>query len=420
MKKLVLALVLTVAAFVGYDYYLSNTTANVAASVQQLNDGGSVLDSKEASYINSNLGLLLGVGIVGFWLVLFKGELKDMGNTIAKAFFPLLFLFMFVGCKPYEPQKLEQIGTNEEAFLIPFVGDTKAQSSTSNEEYLRSNLVFSKQVRIPQQWIKTSYGVGWASGEWRDAASLIKVDKAPVTREWTADPNSGTSNKNEAIWVMTSDQVEFSTGWTCTARIPSRDDAVKFLHNYPNGSLSTVMDGELRARIQTEFGLEVTDLPMEKLRKDATPHIKKVIESTTKFFEKRGVQITNLGISGGFVYKDKSVMDTLVKVFNAEQEKNVAMAEAQAQAERNKKVQLEAESRAKATLTERTAEAEGIKAVAEAKFYEIEKAKEDMALYIQLKNLEMTKIKLEKWDGRFPTYFMGDKNPDMLLQMPKE
>ena len=35
---------------------------------------------------------------------------------------------------------------------------------------------------------------------------------------------------------MTTDQVEFSTGWTCTARIDSRDDAVKFLHNYPAGS----------------------------------------------------------------------------------------------------------------------------------------------------------------------------------------
>ena len=138
---------------------------------------------------------------------------------------------------------------------------------------------------------------GW-NGEWRDAAKLIKVDKSPVTREWTADPNTGTSNRNEAIWVMTSDQVEFSTGWTCTARIAARDDAVKFLHNYPSGSLQSVMDTEVRAKLQAEFGLEVTDLPMDELRKNATPHLKRVVEALTTFFSERGITITNLGITG--------------------------------------------------------------------------------------------------------------------------
>jgi len=33
-----------------------------------------------------------------------------------------------------------------------------------------------------------------------------------------------------------------------------------------------------------------------------------------------------LGITGGFIYKDKSIMDTMVRVFNAEQEKAIATA----------------------------------------------------------------------------------------------
>lgn len=333
---------------------------------------------------------------------------------------PLLFVLLFaMGCKPYEPQKLEIIQTQEEAFLLPFTETMKTQSSTNSEEYLKANLVQVKQVRIPQMWLKTRWMPGWAGGKWIDAAMLVKVDKAPVTREWTADPNSGTSNKNEAIWVMTADQVEFSTGWTCTARINGRDNAVKFLHNYPNGTLEQVLDREVRARIQTGFGLEVTDLPMDKLRMDATPHIKQVIDDVTKFFEGRGIEITNLGISGGFIYKNQSIMDTLVKVFNAEQEKNVAIAEANAQEERNKKIQFQAESKAKAILTEKEAEAKGIKSIAEAKFYEIEKAKEDMVSYLKLKQFEITKAQLEKWDGRFPTYFLGDKSPNMLLQLPE-
>ena len=115
------------------------------------------------------------------------------------------------GCTPYMPQKYITIKTNEEAFLLPLVSDSQKQESTNNEEYLKNNLVFTRQVQIPQRWRKTGYT--YLSGEWVDSAALVVIDKSPITREWTADSNSGTSNKNEAVWVMTSDQVEFSTGW---------------------------------------------------------------------------------------------------------------------------------------------------------------------------------------------------------------
>jgi hypothetical protein len=217
---------------------------------------------------------------------------------------------------------------------------------------------------------------------------------------------------------MTADQVEFSTGWTCTARIASREDAIKFLHNYPNGTLEKVMDTEVRAFLQATFGLEVTDLPMDELRKQATPHIRSVTDKTKKFFEDRGVQITNLGITGGFVYKDQSIIETLVKVFNAEQEKNIAIAKSSAQIEQNKQVLSEAEGKAAAILKQRKAEADGIKMVADAKAYEMEKAKGDGKTYMALKNLELQKAKIEKWDGRFPTYFIGQNDPNLLLQVP--
>lgn len=321
------------------------------------------------------------------------------------------------GCwRAYQVPILETIETQEEGFLIPLTGDAATQSSSNNEEFLKQNLVFTKQVIIPQQWVQTGRLSNY--GEWRPAATLIKVDKAPVTREWTADPNSGSSNKNEAIWVMTADQVEFSTGFSCTSRIATRDDAVKFLHNYPNGSLTKVMDNEIRAKIQTEFAMEVTDLPMDILRKAATPHLTTVIKKVTDFFQLRGIQITNLGITGGFVYKDKTIADTMVKVFNAEQEQFVAMAESRAQEERNKKVQLDADGKSKAILTMKEAEAEGIKAVADAKAYEIEKAQENKEIYIQLKQLEITKEQMEKWNGVWPTTFLGGQSPQMLMQMP--
>ena len=324
------------------------------------------------------------------------------------------------GCwRPFEPIQLETISPNEEAFLLPLTDDVKKQTSTNNEEYLKENLVYTKQVRIPQQWVQKGYETLGANGQWQAAAILVKVDKSPVTREWTADPNSGTSNKNEAIWVMTSDQVEFSTGWTCTARIASRDDAVKFLHNYPNGALKDVLDTEVRGKLQATFGLEVTDQPMNKLRQEATPHILRTVGDVTEFFKERGVTITNLGITGGFIYKDKSIMDTMVRVFNAEQEKAIATAGFQAQEEQNKATFAEAEGQAKALLATRQAEADGIKLVADAKAYEIDMAQADSEMYLSLKRFELERDKLQKWDGRFPTYFLGaGHSPDLLLQMP--
>ena len=398
-------------------------------ALQQLHSDGQQVVQLEQSHQRRALRRVVIAGLVAVWgigtivpaLAAMLLRLKPaVRNTKWKAVLLLVAAAPLAGCwRPFEPITLETIKPNEEAFLLPLTDDVKKQTSTNNEEYLKENLVYTKQVRIPQQWVQKGYETLGANGKWEPAAILVKVDKSPVTREWTADSNSGTSNKNEAIWVMTSDQVEFSTGWTCTARIASRDDAVKFLHNYPNGALKDVLDTEVRGKLQATFGLEVTDQPMTKLRQEATPHILRTTREVTDFFKERGVTITNLGITGGFIYKDKSIMDTMVRVFNAEQEKAIATAGFQAQEEQNKAIFAEAEGRAKALLSTKQAEADGIKLVADAKAYEIDTAKTDGEMYLSLKRLELERDKLQKWDGRFPTYFLGaGQTPDLLLQMP--
>jgi hypothetical protein len=314
------------------------------------------------------------------------------------------------GCvKPFEPVKLEVIKPNETAFLLPLLGDPKKQAALNSEEYLRANLVQMQQVRIPQQWVQKGYEYVAYNGEWRDAAVLIRVDRSPVTRVWTADTNTGTSNRDEAIWVMTSDQVEFSTGWTCTAYIPNHEAAVKFLYYYPNGTIADVMDREVRAKLQATFGLAVTDRPMDDLRIKATPVIHEVVEETTQFFQERGVVITNLGIEGGFIYRDPSIMKTMVEVFNAEQQQNKEQAMLEAQEISNKRL-----------LAERQAEADGIKLVSDAKQYEAQQAKDNLEFYVRLKQLEIEKERAAKWDGRYPIYYMpsGATGPDLMLQMP--
>lgn len=395
---------------------IEKTTTETA--LQQLDSQNSAVIRQSQSQRNA----ILAIG----WLVVLGISFTLVGMEVyamikKSGLFLLVVLSLTItGCwRPFEPIKLEVIQTNEEAFLLPFNTEIEKQSSTHTEDYLRQNLVHTQQVQLPQQWVQKGFETFGANGEWRDAAILVRVDKSPVTREWTADANTGTSNKNEAIWVMTADQVEFSTGWTCTARIASRDDAVKFLHHYPNGSLAVVMDTELRAKLQASFGLEVTDLPMDELRKQATPHIQRVCADVSAFFAERGITVTNIGITGGFVYKDPTIIATMVRVFNAEQEKSISIAQTAAEAENAKKLQITSEIKAKAIMTEKKAEADGIVLVADAKAYEIGKAKEDSETYLKLKHIELERAKLEKWDGKFPTYFMGGANPNLLLQIPE-
>jgi hypothetical protein len=326
----------------------------------------------------------------------------------------LALLSMTVGCtRPFEPIDLKPIKPNEYAFLVPY-GDTNKQESVSSEEYWTKNKVMAKEVRIPKKWVAT--GREYAAGEWKDDAVLILVSGSPVTREWTADASTGTSTKNQAIWTMTADQIEWTVAWTVTARIDTIEDAAKFLSFYPNGSLEEVLDNEVRGRLITVFNMAVTDLPMKELQEHASPVFTKTADDVTKFFKTRGISITNLGPAGPFVYKNKSITEVMEQRFVAKQQAEINQSKTAAKTEENKSIQLVAEAKAKAILTEQKAIADGVKLVADAKAYEITQANKDLATYLSLKRLENDAKLIEKWTGVFPSTFMGPGSPTMLLK----
>lgn len=417
VTKMFVSIFMIVGVAVGLSYWQSeNQKRDTEESIKQFDEHNRD-QLTQNHFARNNVVIGAWAAVLFINILMWAGEFKK--NARASVGLMLMLLLSISGCRrQFEPIKLEMIEPNEVGFLISN-SNVNDQKSTSAEEFTK-NMVSSQQVKIPQMWVSLGYETIFHNGEWRDAARLIKVDTASVTREWTADPNSGTSEKNEAIWVMTSDQVEFSTGWTCTAKIASREDAAKFLSNYRNGTLSQVMDQELRAKIQSTFGLAVTDLPMDTLKKAATPIIVQVTTEVKTFFSERGITVTNIGITGGFVYKDPKIIAKMTEVFTAEQEKNIATAKSVAQAETNKTIQLEADAKAKATLTVLQAEADGIQKIADAKAYEIEKAQENKEIYLELKKLENVKAGLDKWDGKYPVYMFsaGGESTNLLLQMP--
>jgi SPFH domain/Band 7 family protein len=343
----------------------------------------------------------------------------------------LLCLAGMTGCvKPYDKPEFVEIDTSETGFLIPLEGDVTQQAKFQSEDYLKQRKVATKRVQITHRW--SQEGRLPSNGRWISTVRLVKVNRSPVTREWlTAQGHTaagqvtrGAAN-DRAIWIESADSVGFSMGFTCTAFIPE-DDAARFLYWYPSGSLAEVMDREIRARVQQVAAEVAAKYPLDLLRAKKQEIADTVKIDVTNFFATRGVTITTIGMFGGMTYENPEIQKSIDGTFVAQQLKVVAEAKFEAQKKENERIELEANAIAErarreafgladARKTIAAAEAEAIREVNRA----LNEARQNPTLY-QLKALDVEKARIEKWDGKYPTYFMGagSGGPNVLLQMP--
>ena len=126
-----------------------------------------------------------------------------------KAFCMIFCLATFAGCA-YDVPVFVTIETSETAFNIKLEGEAD-QATLKSEEYLRENMISTKRVQITYRWVSQGYWV--CNGKYLPNERIIVVDRAPETREWVVDPKRGTSQRDEGIWVESSDSVGFSTGY---------------------------------------------------------------------------------------------------------------------------------------------------------------------------------------------------------------
>jgi hypothetical protein len=132
---------------------------------------------------------------------------------------------LFAGCrKPYDKPEFVTIEASQTAFLIPLVGDTTTQSAFESEDLLNEAKVATKEIQIPHRWVQT--GRKHWMGEWKPAATVIVVERKPVSRSWESGNSADASTK--AIFGETSDQIGIYVGMNCTAMIDEKD-AAKFL-----------------------------------------------------------------------------------------------------------------------------------------------------------------------------------------------
>jgi len=317
-------------------------------------------------------------------------------------------LAMSGGCvKPYPGERVEEIKNNETAFVIPLEGDLAKQVKFQSIEFLEKAKVSAKRVILPLRWKKT--GRWRSNGEWIPTITVVRVSRAPVNREWTADPKTGTAGKDQAIWVESADSVGFAVGFGCTAQVLEEDTA-RFLYYYPSGSLDAVMDGEIRERVQAAVASRCAAESLDTLRAQKNDILKAVRETVEPYAKTRGITINTISMKEGFRYENPKIQTAIDNVFVAQQEKNTAKATLEAQADKNARVNSEALALAEKARREAKGQADALR--------EINRAAQEAQqnpLFLELKKLEVETNRIQKWDGRYPQWYMAPEGKTGLL-----
>ena len=282
------------------------------------------------------------------------------------------------GCRrPYDKPEFVTIEASQTAFLIPLVGDTSDQGAFESEELLLQAKVATKEIQIPHRWVQT--GRRDYTGEWRPSATLIVVERKPVSRSWESGDSSATS-ANKAIFGETADNIGIYVGMNCTAMIEEKD-AAKFLYRYNNTPLETIIDTDIKKMVEDRFNIETakylsTDLGLKK------GEIMEAVKTyVVEYFKDYGITITVLGLKEGLSFENPAIQEALDAKFASEQELEI---------QQNKNAAL---------LAKAEAEAKANKILAESITEEI-----------------LAQLYYEKWDGKLPTYYGGDGNA--LIQVP--
>jgi hypothetical protein len=242
------------------------------------------------------------------------------------AFIAVVFVITFSSCRrPYQEDLYADIESNETAFVIPLEQGTEdGQKQFKSLEYLEKQKVATKRVYIPTIWHQT--GRYRHQGKWIPASRVIVVKRAPVTREWTSDNNTGTSSKNEGITVESSNSIAFKVGVTCTGSVPEETTA-SFLYFYGGKTLEEVMDNNVRSFVQDILTREFGGRDLTGCQKERKAVFDEMKAQTVKFFESRGLRIDNIGAAGDFNYVNSDIQDAINLEFVAEKKNDAAVNE---------------------------------------------------------------------------------------------
>lgn len=295
----------------------------------------------------------------------------------------VMALTLFTGCrKPYDTPEFVTIEASQTAFLIPLVGDTTTQAAFESEELLNQAKVATKEIQIPHRWVQT--GRKHWRGEWRPSATLIVVERKPVSRSWESGDSAATS-ANKAIFGETSDAIGVYVGMNCTAMI-EEVDAAKFLYRYNNTPLSTIIDTDIKKMVEDEFNMATSKYTSGELHANKEVIMATVKKNVTEYFKEYGITITVLGLKEGISFENPEIQKALDAKYASEQDLII-------QQNKNEAAIAKAEAEAEAIIIEAQAQAEANRLLSESLTDEI-----------------LKQLYYEKWNGKLPEVIGSDDN----------
>ncbi|WP_374353603.1 SPFH domain-containing protein [Chitinimonas sp.] len=282
---------------------------------------------------------------------------------------PLAASLLLAACGRHAVDEYAEVGPSETAFLIALDGNTlDNQSKLNSVAFLEKNRVSAKRIFIPHKLINLCQSCWF--GDYRDVASarLVKINRSPVTREWTRPVSTGTARANQSFSVESSESIDFDIGATLTAHV-AEADAAAFLYYFAGKQLEEIADSNIRgfiaASLARQFGVNTLDWG----RSHKNEVFANALKEAQAFFGPKGVTIDNIGFVEGMSYHDSRIQDAINKKFEAD-------------------VQVEA---AKQQLTAAETLAKAGAAVQVQQDLEMRKREQDLRARA-----------IEKWDGHMP------------------
>lgn len=301
----------------------------------------------------------------------------------------VMCVLTFASCrKPYDKPEFKNIEASQTAFLVPLIGDTSDQGAFDSEELLLETKVATKEIQIPHRWVQT--GRRHWQGEWRPSATLIVVERKPVSRSWESGESTADSS-NKAIFGETADNIGMYVGMNCTAMIEEKD-AAKFLYRYNNTPLETIIDTDIKKMVEDRFNIETALVMSTDLGAKKGEIMEKVKNYVVDYFKDYGITITVLGLKEGISFENPEIQKALDAKFASEQELVI---------QQNKN---------EAAIAKAQAEAEAVIIAAEAQ------AKANDTLAKSITDAILEQMYYEKWDGKLPNVYGADGG--VLIQTP--
>lgn len=307
---------------------------------------------------------------------------------------------LLASCKPVRVDPIESVEPNETAFVIPLELGTENQEKLESVEFLEQNQVAAKRIVIPQRERKV--GRFYWSVEWIPTVRVVTVDRTPVTRSWTEEPEEGKRKdpSNGTLGVESKDSIGFSVGVNVSAHIEEQDTA-KYLYYYRGNDLAQIMDKNVREKVHTVLSQEFASRTLEECKVQKVEIRDALQLQVADHFKKYGITITSIGLAEGLFFEQPEIQEAINGAYVAEMEVKREAQKTAAQEEINKRLLAQAQGE-KAQALEFAAAAEERKKLVD---IEIQKMKAQALLEAA-----------QKWDGKVPHY-LGGSGENFLLNL---